>query len=73
MVDADGNVILDMFTQIASAPLGYNNPAYIKAVQDPGNLVSSANQFLLVIMGEKHRGTAVFRVTLASNLATKRF
>lgn len=35
LVDADGNRMLDMFSQIASLPLGYNHPALEKAMQDP--------------------------------------
>jgi len=35
MVDADGNRLLDMFSQIASLPLGYNHPALVRAYQDP--------------------------------------
>eukprot|EP01129_Flabellula_baltica_P008139 TRINITY_DN3203_c0_g1_i1.p1 TRINITY_DN3203_c0_g1~~TRINITY_DN3203_c0_g1_i1.p1 ORF type:complete len:501 (-),score=121.85 TRINITY_DN3203_c0_g1_i1:33-1535(-) len=31
LVDADGNTILDMFCQIASLPIGYNNPALLEA------------------------------------------
>lgn len=35
VVDADGNRMLDMFSQIASLPLGYNHPALEAAFHDP--------------------------------------
>lgn len=35
LVDADGNRLLDMFSQIASLPLGYNHPALTAAMMDP--------------------------------------
>ncbi|ODV76656.1 4-aminobutyrate aminotransferase [Suhomyces tanzawaensis NRRL Y-17324] len=33
IVDADGNSFLDVYAQIASIPLGYNNPALIEAAK----------------------------------------
>jgi 4-aminobutyrate aminotransferase/(S)-3-amino-2-methylpropionate transaminase len=38
IVDADGNVYLDVFAQIASLPLGYNHPRMEAAMSDPKNL-----------------------------------
>ncbi len=40
VVDADDNVMLDMYMQIASLPLGYNHPAVRKVCSDPSMIVS---------------------------------
>lgn len=37
IADADNNMILDLYMQIASLPLGYNHSAIIKVLQDPKN------------------------------------
>ncbi|KAI3337353.1 aminotransferase class-III-domain-containing protein [Xylariaceae sp. AK1471] len=35
IVDPDGNTLLDVYAQIASIPIGYNNPALKKIAQSP--------------------------------------
>ena len=39
LVDVDGNVLLDMFMQISSIPVGYNHPDILEAFQQPANIV----------------------------------
>ncbi|EHK41949.1 uncharacterized protein TrAtP1_011608 [Trichoderma atroviride] len=44
IVDVDGNQYLDVYSQIASIPVGYNNPTLIKAAQSPELISALVNR-----------------------------
>ncbi|KAI9476729.1 hypothetical protein LPJ79_002045 [Coemansia sp. RSA 1821] len=44
IADADGNLLLDMYCQIASIPVGYNNPRLLKAAQSAEMATALANR-----------------------------
>ncbi|KFO24831.1 4-aminobutyrate aminotransferase, mitochondrial [Fukomys damarensis] len=50
LVDADGNRMLDLYSQIASIPIGYSHPALAKLVQQPQNVSAFINRPALGIL-----------------------
>lgn len=44
IVDVDGNRYLDVYSQIASIPVGYNNPTLIAAAQSPEMISALVNR-----------------------------
>jgi len=44
IVDADGNKMLDLFTNISSVPLGYNHPALLEAARGDEMMTSLVNR-----------------------------
>ncbi|GME99626.1 unnamed protein product [[Candida] boidinii] len=44
IVDVDGNTYLDLYCQVASIPLGYNNPALIETAKDPKTISNYVNR-----------------------------
>ncbi|KAH8162445.1 hypothetical protein CIB48_g5807 [Xylaria polymorpha] len=44
IIDPDGNTILDVYAQIASIPIGYNNPALKKVAESPEMITAIINR-----------------------------
>jgi 4-aminobutyrate aminotransferase/(S)-3-amino-2-methylpropionate transaminase len=63
IIDPDGNTLLDVFAQIASIPLGYNNPTLLQVAKSDAMASALANR---PAMGNfpQHDWAAVLRDTL---------
>ncbi|KAG7164117.1 4-aminobutyrate aminotransferase-like, partial [Homarus americanus] len=44
LVDVDGNILLDVYTQISSLPLGYSHPDLLKLLDNPQNIKAFINR-----------------------------
>ncbi|KAL0992559.1 hypothetical protein UPYG_G00094930 [Umbra pygmaea] len=50
LVDVDGNRMLDVYTQIASIPIGYNHPSLMNVMSNPNNMSAFINRPALGIL-----------------------
>ncbi|XP_046355036.2 4-aminobutyrate aminotransferase, mitochondrial-like isoform X1 [Haliotis rufescens] len=65
ITDADDNVLLDLYTQIASIPIGYNHPNLMAVMQKPENLGHFINRPALGVFPPKNWAEKLRKTLLA--------